>query len=82
VAAYLCVLRESFQDVDGARQFEKIAPGIRTAGEDDVASRRVAPNVDLRAFETVFGGQADGLTAAVAEDLGGVWHGIYHDIYQ
>jgi len=64
------ICKKVFREVDRAHQFEEIAPRIRTAGQDDVASRGIAPNVDLRACKAVFGGQADGLATAVAEELG------------
>ena len=52
---------------------------IRAPRQDDVAGRGVAAHVDFRAFETVFGRQADGLAAAIAEEFGGLCHDIYHD---
>jgi hypothetical protein len=55
---------------------------IRAPRQDDVAGRGVAAHVDFRAFETVFGRQADGLAAAIAEEFGGLCHDIYHGIYR
>jgi hypothetical protein len=76
----LAICEEVFRDLGGLDQCEEISPGFRPSRKDDIAGPRVAPDIDLRSFETILRGQADGLAATVAKELGGLRHGIYHDI--
>jgi hypothetical protein len=77
----LAIAEKILRHSDAFSQHEKVVPGFRPPGQNDVPGNLITADENLRTFKPQVSGQADGLAAPVAKEFGDSMHGIYRNIY-